>query len=170
MKNFLQNQRDCVRKLSKLPAVIANALNYLLIGLVLAHEILKSITMFEHDTSFSKILWCWLLSSGSNLISSIFAWFEPLPYFTIFFFFSFWHCPQMGQFKRVVKALNSFDLFFLFFVCFYFSPPATLHFKYNTNELPGLNILLSTFCSFLYLDIRIFYCIQNYSPIASVQS
>ena len=56
MKNFLQNQRDCVRKLSKLPAVIANALNYLLKGLVLAHEILKSITMFEHDTSFSKIL------------------------------------------------------------------------------------------------------------------
>ena len=58
MKNFLQNQRDCVRKLSKLPAVIANTLNYLLIGLVLAHEILKSINMFEHDTSFSKILLC----------------------------------------------------------------------------------------------------------------
>ena len=58
MKNFLQNQRDCVRKLSKLPAVIANTLNYLLIGSVLAHEILKrlSINMFEHDTSFSKIL------------------------------------------------------------------------------------------------------------------
>ena len=56
MKNFLQNQRDCVRKLSKLPAVIANTLNYFLIGLALAHEILKRINMFEHDTSFWKIL------------------------------------------------------------------------------------------------------------------
>ena len=48
MKNFRENQRDCVRKLSKLAAVIANT--YLLIGLALAHEMLKSINTFEPDT------------------------------------------------------------------------------------------------------------------------
>ena len=48
MKIFRENQRDCVHKLPKLAAILA--LNYLLIGLELAHEMLKSISTFEPDT------------------------------------------------------------------------------------------------------------------------
>ena len=48
MKNFRENQRDCLRKLSQLAAIIAN--KYLLIGLALNHEMLKSINTFEPDT------------------------------------------------------------------------------------------------------------------------
>ena len=79
------------------------AFNFLLIGLALAHEMLKSINMFEHDTSFRKILWWWLWSSGSNLISSTFAWFEPLLTFKGYCFFAFGVVRKWGNAKEWLR-------------------------------------------------------------------
>ena len=132
---------------------------------------LKSNNTFEPDTFLLEdpMIMTFKQWKQSHLFNLCMIWTFTYLY-QLIFFLAFGIVRKWGNAKEWLRHWIPLIYFSSFFVCFYYSPPATLHFKYNTNELPGLNILFSTFCSSLYLDIRIFHCIQNYSPIAFVQS
>ena len=129
----------------------------MLIGLALAHEMLKSINMFEHDTSFWKILWCWLLSSGRNLISSTFAWFEPLLTFKGYCFFAFGIVRKWDDAKEWLRhwiPLIYFSSFFFFVFTILRLPPCFSNIIQMNSRV--LTFFSQLFVYFLILILEFF--------------